>query len=160
MKEIRKNCLGVIFTSIVFLGCSIPYTPIKVEGMAMFPNFKDGDKIFVERNINDIKRGDIIFFKYPKDTTKLYFKRVIGLPNEIVFISKGRVFINVKQIDEPYLDQSYNQLENNLLPIKVPARSYFVLGDNRDNSSNSRSWGTVKKELIIGKYHSTYWSSN
>lgn len=129
---------------------------MRIEGKGMLPNFKDGDRVLVEKNGGEIKRGDIIFFHYPKDTTKLYFKRVVGLPNETVAIFKGKVAINDKELDEPYLDQTYNQSKTNLPPIKVPNQSYFVLGDNRDNSSDSRYWGTVKKELIVGKHYITY----
>ena len=145
--------------SVIFFGCSKSYVPMRIEGTAMLPSFKDGDRVLVEENANEIKRGDIIFFQYPKNTTKLYFKRVVGLPNETVSILNGKVVINDKEIDEPYLDQTYNQAKSNLPPIRVPDQRYFVLGDNRDNSSDSRYWGTVKKELIVGRYYSTYWGS-
>ena len=125
----------------------------------MLPSFKDGDRILVEKNVSKIKRGEVVAFRYPKDTTRLFIERVVGLPNETVSILNGKVFINDKELEEPYLDQTYNQAKSNLPPIKVPARSYFVLGDNRDNSSDSRYWGTVKEELIVGRYYSTYWGS-
>lgn len=159
-----KNIKVLIFLlsaliSIVNLGCSKSCSPAKIEGTAMLPSLKDGDRVLVENNINEIKRGEIIFFHYPKDTTRLYFKRVVGLPNETVSILNGKVSINDKELNEPYLDQTYNQAKSSLPPIKVPARSYFVLGDNRDNSSDSRYWGTVQEELIIGRYYLTYWGS-
>lgn len=149
----------VVIASITNLGCSKGYTPMKIEGTAMLPNFRDGDRILVEESTSEIKRGEVIFFQYPKDRTRLYFKRVVGLPNETISILKGKVFTNDKELDEPYLDQIYNQSKNSLPPIKVPDRSYFVLGDNRDNSSDSRYWGTVQEELIIGRHHLTYWDS-
>jgi len=132
---------------------------MRIEGTAMLPSFKDGDRVLIEKSISEIKRGDVIFFQYPKDTTKLFFKRVVGLPNETVSILKGKVFINDKELEESYLDQIYNQSKTNLPPIKVPDQSYFVLGDNRDNSSDSRYWGTVKKELIVGRHYLSYWGS-
>jgi signal peptidase I len=153
MKKNNKTIFGVvIMISIMFFGCSKSYVPMKIEGKAMLPSFKDGDRVLVEENVSEIKRGDVIFFQYPKNTTKLFFKRVVGLPNETVSILNGKVFINDKELEEPYLDRTYNQAKSNLPPVKVPDQSYFVLGDNRDNSSDSRYWGTVKKELIIGKY--------
>ena len=151
--------LIIVVASIVNLGCSKSYIPAKIEGTAMLPSLKDGDKVLVEENVSEIKRGEVIFFHYPKDTTRLYFKRVVGLPNETISILNGKVFINDLELDEPYLDQTYNQAKSNRPPIKVPARSYFVLGDNRDNSSDSRYWGTVKEELIVGRYYFTYWNS-
>ena len=160
MKEVKKLIFLIILAaSIVDLGCSNSYTPMKIEGTAMLPNFKDGDRILVEENISEIKRGEIVAFRYPKDTTRLFIKRVVALPNETVSILNGKVFINDKELDEPYLDQTYNQAKSNLPPIKVPERSYFVLGDNRDNSSDSRYWGTVQAELIVGRYYFTYWNS-
>lgn len=145
--------------SSISFGCSKGYVPMRIEGTAMLPSFKDGDRVLVEENASEIKRGDIIFFQYPKNTTKLYFKRVVGLPNETVSILNGKVFVNNKELEEPYLDQVYNQSKSNTLPIKVPAQSYFVLGDNRDNSSDSRSWGNVSEELIVGKHYLSYWGS-
>lgn len=160
MKGINKTIFGiVIMISIISFGCSNAYTPMKIEGKAMLPSFEDGDRVLVEKNVSEIKRGDVIFFHYPKDTTRLYFKRVVGLPNETVSILKGRVSIDDKELEEPYLDQTYNQAESNLPPIKVSEQNYFVLGDNRDNSSDSRYWGTVKAELIVGRYYWTYWGS-
>lgn len=153
--------LGILYVviSAINLACSNSYTPMQIEGSAMLPSFKDGDRVLVEKKVIEINRGEIIFFHFPKDTTRLYFKRVVGLPNETVSILNGKVSIDDKNLEEPYLDQTYNQSKSNLPPIKVPDRSYFVLGDNRDNSSDSRSWGTVKEELVVGRYYSTYWGS-
>jgi signal peptidase I len=148
--------LLIVLISMTNLSCLNSLTPMKIEGTAMLPNFKDGERVLVQKNFGEIKRGEIIFFHYPKNITKQYFKRVIGLPNETISIVEGNVFINDKPLDEPYLDQTYNQSKGNLQPTKIPEKSYFVLGDNRDNSSDSRSWGTVKEELIVGKHYLTY----
>jgi signal peptidase I len=142
--------------SILISGCLKNISTMKVEGTAMNPSFRDGDRIFVEKETDTIRRGDIVIFHYPKDRAKLFIKRVIGLPGEIVIIRDGRVFINDQELEEPYVDQTYNQSRGNFPPIEVSDRRYFVLGDNRDNSSDSRSWGTVKEELIVGKYRLTY----
>lgn len=148
--------LLVAVLSIINLGCLTSYTPMRIEGTAMLPNFEDGERMIVDKNFSEIKRGEVITFHYPKNKAKLYFKRVIGLPNETVSIVEGKVLINDKPLNEPYLDQSYNQTKGNFQPSKVPEKSYFVLGDNRDNSSDSRYWGTVSEDLIVGKHYLTY----
>lgn len=155
MKHLTKT-LYVLVISIITVGCLNNFTPVKIEGSGMLPNLKNGERVLVEKNFGAIKRGDVIFFKYPKDTTKLYFKRVIGLPNETISIREGQVFVDDKKLDEPYLDQSYNQQTENFSPLKISDGSYFVLGDNRDNSADSRAWGTVQEQLIVGKHYLTY----
>lgn len=137
-----------------FTACS--FQPVSVEGTAMLPSFSNGDKIFIDKNFGNLNRGDVITFLYPKDKSKWYFKRVIGLRGENVEIREGKVFINNQIIDEPYIDDSFNQSKANFSPRIVPENQYYVLGDNRDNSSDSRYWGTVGRELIKGKYYMTY----
>ena len=122
----------------------------------MLPNFKDGERAIVDKNLGELNRSDVITFFYPKDTSKQYFKRIIGLPNERVEIREGKVFINGKEIEEPYLDQSYNQTKMSHPARLIPENHYYVLGDNRDNSSDSRYWGALPRELIIGKIYLKY----
>jgi signal peptidase I len=121
----------------------------------MRPTFNDGDRILMTPP-GEILRGDVIMFSYPKDETRFYIKRVIGLPGEKIEIRDGKTFINGLPIEEPYLDQSYNMQPGNYPEVTIAGGNYFVMGDNRDNSSDSRSWGTVKSELITGKYRATY----
>lgn len=116
----------------------------------MLPNIKEGDRLIVNTEYGELKRGDVIVHLYPRDQTRFYIKRIIGLPNETIEIKAGKVFINDSELNENYLDQNYNQSQSNLSARKIEAGSYFVMGDNRDNSSDSRLWGTVKKELIQG----------
>lgn len=145
-----------VIVSIVFslnVGCA---KPIVVEGLAMSPTLKNGDKILLNQNIENLQRGDIISFKYPKDTNKWFIKRIIGMPNEEIEIKNGIVFINGEEINEPYLERTYNQAFPNYQKSKIPENEYFVMGDNRDNSSDSRIWGTVNKGLITGKFWMTY----
>ena len=126
----------------------------------MMPTFSNGDRILIDRNWNELKRGDVIAFLYPKDRSKWYIKRIIDLPGETVEIREGKVFINGQIFDESYVDDSYNQAKSSFPPKQVPIYQYFVMGDNRDNSSDSRYWGTVDEELIKGKYYRTYAKAN
>lgn len=140
--------------SMFLSGCSP--LPVVVVGKAMNPNFNEGDKLLMNKNIGELKRGDVVNFLYPKDKSKQYIKRIVGLPNKKIEIRNGTVFINDSEIDEPYVDQNFNQSKQNIRPQTIPENQYFVLGDNRDNSSDSRSWGTLPKELIVGKLYLTY----
>jgi signal peptidase I len=151
---IRKNLLVIAACSVLLAACSLQ--PVRIEGTGMSPTLNDGDKIFIDKNLGELKRGDIILFYYPKDRSKSYMKRIIGLPNETVEIREGRIYIDDQILDEPYLDETRNQQKSSFRPQRIPEYQYFVVGDNRDNSSDSRYWGTVDKELIIGKYYMAY----
>lgn len=153
MKKISL-ILGFAFIALLFSACSSQ--PVLVEGTAMMPTFNNGDKLLMDKKVSDLKRGDVIIFLFPKDRKKSYIKRIIGLPGETIEIREGKVYINGQVLDEPYVDESYNQQKATFPPRLIPEYNYFVLGDNRDNSSDSRYWGTVDKELIKGKYYLTY----
>ena len=86
----------------------------------------------------------------------IYVKRIIALPNESIEIREGRVFINAEELEEPFIEQTYKLVKKDMEKIRVPDNHYFVMGDSRDYSSDSRYWGTVRKELILGKYWMTY----
>jgi signal peptidase I len=135
--------------------CAVP-VPVKVEGLAMRPAFNDGDRVLMTQPPGKIVRGDVIMFLYPKDQSRVYIKRVIGLPGDKIAIMDGRVYINGDPYEEAYIDPEYNHSKAKLAEETVPADHYFVMGDNRDNSSDSRSWGTVRTELITGKYYMKY----
>ena len=138
----------------------------------MLPNFKDKEYVLtnlITLRVTDLKRGDVIVFKAPDQPDKDYIKRVIGLPGDVIELKNGNIFINGKQIDEhAYLNDSvktYNQtclqetqgcIKDNI-PLKVSADSYFVLGDNRGNSADSRYFGFVPKSAVIGKSMFIYW---
>lgn len=151
---------GFLILIFLFLNAACAPQPVRVEGTGMSPNFNDGDKMIINRNIGALRRGDVIMFLYPKDTSKWYIKRVIGLPGEKVEIREGRVFVNGQLLDEPYIDRQYNQAGGTFALKTVPENHYYVLGDNRDNSSDSRYWGMVSEDLITGKYVSTYQKAN
>jgi signal peptidase I len=139
--------------------------PVKVEGTSMLPRLHDGERIFVNKLIYyaeyrwapKIERGDIVVFWYPNDPSKSYIKRVIGLPGEVVEVREGTVFINGALLEEKYLDPGENASGATLAPVEVKLNYYFVMGDNRDNSSDSRSWGLVPKKYIYGKALLRYW---
>lgn len=156
MYKVTLVTFVLVLFSISQVGC---VKPVKIEGIAMLPNYKDGEKYFIDTNVKNLERGDVITFLYPKDKTKYFIKRVIGLPNETVKIENGVVSINGNPLEEPYLDQIYNQSMPNLSETRISDNNYFVLGDNRDNSSDSRIWGTVSKDLIQGKLWYKYGES-
>jgi signal peptidase I len=152
---IRRTSIAAVLVllAIATVGC---LKPVRFEGIAMQPTLEDGDRWLVTTNVGDLKRGDIIEFRYPKDETKYYVKRIVGLPNEKIEILEGTVFINGLPITEEYLDQEYNQSGNTIPEIQISSNHYFVMGDNRDNSSDSRYWGTVDRSLIEGKLYVRY----
>jgi signal peptidase I len=135
--------------------------PVKVEGTSMLPRLHDGERIFVNKliyyGLPEIERGDIIVFWFPNDPSKSYIKRVIGLPGETVQMRAGRILINGKELQEPYLETSLNVAGGDEPPTYVKPHYYFVMGDNRDNSSDSRSWGLVPEKYIYGKALFRYW---
>ena len=116
----------------------------------------DGDRWLVTASPSEVKLGDIIMFRFPKDETKHYMKRVVGLPGERIAIRDGIVLVNDEPIVEEYLDQNNNQSVSWFPEKVVPDNHYFVMGDNRDNSSDSRYWGTVDHSLIEGKLYERY----
>ena len=146
---------------LLFAACSsvVSLQPIKVEGTAMIPALQDGDRIIVERNPQKIERGDIVVFLFPDDHRVSYIKRIIGLPNQEIEIREGVVLVNGTALNEPYVDPRLNLSARSMQPMTLDANSYFVLGDNRDNSSDSRIWGPVKRELIYGKYLKKYFDA-
>ena len=139
--------------------------PVKVEGPSMLPRLHDGERIFVNKliyyGLPELKRGDIVVFWFPEDPSKSYIKRIIGLPGEAVEIREGRVYIRShgreQLLEEPYLDPQRNLSRANHPAIDVKPHYYFVMGDNRDASSDSRIWGLVPEKYIYGKALFRYW---
>jgi len=135
------------------------YQPVKVEGTSMMPSLEDQERIFVNKfvyRIEPIQRGDIIVFRYPRDPSKSFIKRVIGLAGDRIQIDAGRVYVNRRAIDEDYVPRSYED-ERSYPEIIVPADSYFVLGDHRSLSNDSRDFGPVGQTYIYGKAVFGYW---
>jgi len=135
--------------------------PVKVEGTSMLPRLHDGERIFVNKliyyGLPELERGDIVVFWYPDDPTKSYIKRVIGLPGETVQLRGGHILVNGRELQEPYLDPALNAAPDERAPVYVKPHYYFVMGDNRDNSSDSRTWGLVPEKYIYGKALFRYW---
>jgi signal peptidase I len=141
--------------------------PVKVEGTSMQPRLENDERIFVNKfdyTFWSIERGDIIVFWYPEDPTKSFIKRVIGLPGESIDMdAMGHITINGQVIPEPYLAPQrnqaararWNQVRSELKYVKP--HYYFVMGDNRDASNDSRSWGLVPEKYIYGKAMFRYW---
>lgn len=138
--------------------------PHKVSGSSMVPNFHDGDYIITNKvalKTSQPKRGEVIILQNPRNTDQVFIKRVIGLPGEKVKISGGHVYIDGEVLDEPYLPQGLATHGESFLSegeeISVPEGQYFVIGDNRGGSSDSREWGPVNFPLIIGQAWLRYW---
>lgn len=136
--------------------CTAFVQPVKVEGTAMAPALQDGDRIVIQRNPSKLERGDIVVFYFPLDQRKSYIKRIVGLPNETVEIREGKVFINGTLLDEPYVQPTLNVSMRSSQEIKLAEDSYYVIGDNRDNSADSRIWGPLQRKFIYGKYMTKY----
>src|SRR6266498_3280761 len=154
---LREIVETLFITVVIFLLIRTVVQNFRVEGLSMEPNFHDGQYIFVNKLaylFNGPARGDPVVLVPPTNVDRDYIKRIVGLPGERVQITNGQVIVNEQPLHEPYpLNQgSYN------MPLKViPPNEYFVLGDNRDNSSDSHLWGTLTREKIIGKVWLSYW---
>jgi signal peptidase I len=139
---------------IVFL-----YQPVKVEGTSMMPSLDDQERIFVNKFVyrwEPIERGDIVVFRYPRDPSTSYIKRVIGVAGDVIRIDAGQVYVNGEQLEEDYVPPIYAD-ERSYPETVVPAHSYFMLGDHRSMSRDSRDFGPVKESLIYGKAVFGYW---
>lgn len=146
--------LLVIFFIVIFL-----YQPVKVEGGSMEPGLEDQERIFINKLVyrwEGISRGDIVVFRYPRDPRKSFIKRVIALPGDRVRISYGHVYVNGKLLQEDYVPEEF--LDTRSYPdTAIPEYSYFVLGDHRSMSNDSREFGPVPRSYIYGKAVFGYW---
>jgi signal peptidase I len=149
----------LIAVAIAFFIILFVYLPVKVEGSSMEPGLEDQERIFINKLVyrwESISRGDIVVFHYPRDTRKSFIKRVIALPGDRVSISYGHVYVNGKPVEEPYVPEEF--LDTRSYPEKiVPPNAYFVLGDHRSMSNDSRDFGPVLRSYIYGKAVFGYW---
>ena len=146
----------IAVVSIVFI-----YQPVKVEGTSMEPGLQNEERIFINKftykfRLGSVSRGETVVFRAPKSMDKSYIKRVIGVPGDRVRIDHGQVYVNGKALVENYIKDDgpdYFTMDEET----VPEGNYFVLGDHRTSSSDSRSWGFVPRENIYGKAVFVYW---
>jgi signal peptidase I len=146
--------IGLALVIIVFL-----YQPVKVEGTSMAPLLTDQERIFINKFVyrfESIQRGDVVVFWYPLDRSKSFIKRVVALPGETIEIRRGVVYVNGQVVPEPYVPSRYADVSD-YGPAKVPQSSYFVMGDHRISSNDSRVFGPVASQFIYGRAVFAYW---
>ena len=177
---VRELIETVILALIIFLALDFSVQNFRVEGPSMEPTLGNGQHVLVNKivylRINPNKlagfipffnsnggevfpfhapnRGEIVIFRFPRDPSRDFVKRVVGVPGDTVEIRQGRLLVNGVERPEPYV---VNRDETSMRPVAVPPDSFFVLGDNRRASSDSREWGPVPAENLIGRAWVTYW---
>jgi signal peptidase I len=158
-KSLARDIIFAAVTAVLIVVFVVQ--PVKVEGTSMQPRLENDERIFVNKfiyNFDPIKRGDIVVFWFPDDPSKSFIKRVIGLPGETIRIDqRGQLYINGRPMDEPYLSPERNRYPRPIPDTYIKPHYYFVMGDNRDASNDSRSWGLVPEKYIYGKAMFRYW---
>jgi signal peptidase I len=145
---------GISILIITFL-----YQPVRVEGTSMLPRLEDHDRLFINKfvyHIESIQRGDVVVFHYPRDPEKSYIKRVIGLPGDRIWIDRGSVWLNGIPLRETYVPERYRD-SRSMAEMVIPDDTYFMMGDHRSISSDSREFGPVERDLVYGKAVFVYW---
>jgi signal peptidase I len=135
------------------------YQPVRVEGTSMLPVLEDQDRLFINKiayRVGEIHQGDVVVFEYPRDHSKSYIKRVIALPGDKLRIEHGQVFVNGVRLPEPYVPARFTD-DRSEPEMVLPPNEYFVMGDHRSISSDSREFGPVERNLIYGKAVFVYW---
>lgn len=135
------------------------YQPVRVEGTSMLPRLENHDRLFINKfvyRIAPIHRGDVVVFHYPRDPEKSYIKRVIAIPGDHLAIERGEVWLNGHQLAEVYVPDEFRDLRS-MPETTIPTDSYFMMGDHRSISSDSREFGPVQRDLIYGKAEFVYW---
>jgi len=139
--------VALVLASLTSAGCN---RGIRIMGEAMSPTLKNDQFVSATKLFNTIERADIVAFRYPQDESKSFVKRIVGMPGDQISSLAGRVSINGTLLDEPYVVED-NRSADSWGPILVAKDEYFMMGDNRRNSSDSRHWGLVKRDAIWGK---------
>ena len=163
-QEIGKSGLKWLKELIISLAISVfiivfLYQPVKVEGTSMMPELADQERIFINKfayRFAAVERGDVVVFRYPGDASKNYIKRVVGVPGDMIEIRSGAVYVNGSPLEEPYVPLQFRD-ERSMSEVRVPGESYFVLGDHRNLSSDSRDFGVVERSAVFGKAVFAYW---
>lgn len=178
---VREFLEAILLALVVFLVIQTSVQNFKVEGSSMRPTLEGGQYLLVNKlvyfkldeerlsrmipfwkvdeaekhfAVHPPQRGEVIVFAFPRDPTRDFVKRVIGVPGDRVEIREGTVFVNGEPLDEPYITQEDS---SNMSEITLGEKEYFVLGDNRRGSNDSRNWGPVPEENILGKVWIIYW---
>jgi signal peptidase I len=154
----RDLIFSVVLAVIVIL---FLYQPVKVEGTSMMPTLDDQERIFINKfvyrlHFGQIDRGDTVVFWLPGDPTKSYIKRVIAVPGDRIEVDHGAVIVNGQALVENYVPEEYRD-QSSMTERTVPKEEYFVLGDHRSSSNDSRAWGMVPRRYIYGKAVFIYW---
>jgi signal peptidase I len=153
---LRDLVASIIVSMIIII---FLYQPVRVEGTSMLPVLEDQDRLFINKiayRVGEIHPGDVVVFQYPRDHTKSYIKRVIAKPGDDLRIDRGRVYVNGARLHEPYVPSRFAD-ERSLAETILPPNEYFVMGDHRSISSDSRDFGPVDRQLIYGKAAFVYW---
>jgi signal peptidase I len=146
----------LVLSMVLFVSVNLISARIRVDGDSMLPTLVSGEYVVVNRlsyQLGNPQRGDIVVFHFPRNPDEEYIKRVIGLPGDIVEALNGMVYVNGQPLDESYLNMKTNYTGR----WEVPADQLFVLGDNRNNSSDSHEWGMVPMDYVVGKAVLVYW---
>jgi signal peptidase I len=146
----RRLTRGALIGLVVACSAACGPLPVDVVGNAMAPALRDGGRARVTVAFDSLNRGDIVAFKYPRDESKSFVMRIVGLPGEQLEIREGAVAIDGRVLEEPYVIDA-NRAFDDLGPLRLDRDEYFVLGDNRRDSSDSRTWGPVRLDLIWAK---------
>ncbi len=152
----RDLLISVVISMFIIL---FLYQPVRVEGTSMLPMLEDQDRLFINKfayRFGEIHRGDVVVFLYPGDHSKSYIKRVIALPGDDLRIDRGTVIVNGQTLKETYVPFKYED-DRSVPEMVVPKGDYFVMGDHRSISSDSRDFGPVERGLIYGKAAFVYW---
>jgi len=148
--------------AISFLIITFLYQPVRVEGTSMMPGLQDQERLFINKfqyHFEPIHRDDVVVFHFPLDPAKSYIKRVIAIPGDTLRIEDGQVYVNGKALKEPYVPMRFR--DDRSYPETVLSRNeYFVMGDHRLISSDSRDFGPVDRRLIYGKATFVYWPTD
>jgi signal peptidase I len=152
----------IVSVIVSFLIITFLYQPVRVEGTSMLPELRDQDRLFINKFVyrfENVSRGDVVVFRYPRDPSKSYIKRVIALPGDTIRIDDGHVYVNGARLLEPYVPKAYRD-SRSMGEMTIPPDEYFVMGDHRSISSDSRDFGPVDRNLIYGKAEFIYWPAD
>lgn len=153
---VREIIETILLTTLIYLGVNLATGRFKVEGSSMEPSFHPEQYVLVDKvsyRLGVPQRGDVVVFQYPQATERDFIKRIVGLPGETVDIRGGLVYVNGQPLDEPYISAPPGYAGTWILD----ADQYFVLGDNRNSSSDSHSWGPLEAHYLIGRAVLVYW---